>query len=186
MDKIALVRLESERLVLRRWRPADVQPLAAILLHPDVLPWVGPPDADRDDVARAVDRYDRHWEVHGFGRLAVVDRATGELIGRVGVMREPHWEATACKDEIGWAVDPRRWGEGIATEAAAATLRDVFERAGLEQVVSFASLANTASLRVMAKLGFASGGTAEWKGAPVEWRSLSADRFVRGVSGLDA
>jgi RimJ/RimL family protein N-acetyltransferase len=101
-------------------------------------------------------------------------------------MREPHWQATPCKDEIGWAVDPRRWGEGIATEAAAAALRDVFERAGLEHVVSFASPANAGSLRVMAKLGFAPGGMAEWKGAAVEWRSLSAELFVQGVSGLGA
>jgi RimJ/RimL family protein N-acetyltransferase len=186
VEKIDPVRLETERLVLRRWRPDDVAPLAAILLHPDVLAWVGPPDADRGDVARAIDRYNRHWEVHGFARLAVVDRRTGELVGRTGVMREPDWEATACKDEIGWAIDPRRWGEGIATEAAAAALGDVFERAGLEHVVSFASPANAGSLRVMAKLGFASGGTAEWKGVQVEWRSLSADRFVRGVSAQGA
>jgi len=177
------VRLETERLVLRRWLPDDVEPLAAILLHPDVLTWVGPPRADRDDVARALARYDRHWEAHGFGRLAIVDRRTGELVGRTGVMREPDWEATACKDEIGWAIAPCRWGEGIATEAATAALRDVFERAGLECVVSFASPANTGSLGVMEKLGFAPGGTTEWKGTPHVWRSLSADRFALSAQG---
>jgi RimJ/RimL family protein N-acetyltransferase len=179
------MRLETERLVLRRWHPEDIEPLASILLHPHVLPWVGPADADRDDVALAIERYDRHWEAHGFGRLAVVDRATGELLGRTGVMREPDWEATACKDEIGWAIAPARWGEGIATEAATAALRDAYERAGLERVVSFASPANTASLRVMARLGFLPGGTAEWKAESVEWHSLSADRFVPGVSARD-
>jgi RimJ/RimL family protein N-acetyltransferase len=98
------MRIETERLVLRRWRPEDIESLAAILLHPAVLAWLGPPDASRDDVADALARYDRHWEAHGFGRLAVVDRGTGELVGRTGVMREPDWEATACKDEIGWAI----------------------------------------------------------------------------------
>ena len=68
------MRLETERLVLRRWLPDDVDPLAAILLHPDVVAWIGPAGANRDDVARAIERYDRHWEAHGFGRLAVVDR----------------------------------------------------------------------------------------------------------------
>lgn len=179
------MRLETKRLVLRRWRSEDLEPLAAILLHPDVLVWLGPPDADRDEVACAIERYDRHWVAHGFGRLAVVDRATGELVGRTGVMRQPDWQATACKDEIGWAITPSRWGEGLATEAAAAALADVFERVGLEQVVSFASPANPGSFRVMAKLGFVPGGTAEWKGQPVEWRSLSADRFGQGVSARD-
>jgi len=176
------VRLETERLVLRRWLPDDVDPLAAILLHPDVVAWIGPAGANRDDVARAIERYDRHWEAHGFGRLAVVDRTTDELVGRTGVMRQPDWDATACKDEIGWAIAPAQWGKGIATEAATAALSDVFERAGLERVVSFALPANTASLRVMARLGFVPEGTAEWKGKPVEWHSLSAGQLVRGVS----
>jgi RimJ/RimL family protein N-acetyltransferase len=180
------VRLGTERLVLRRWFPDDVDQLAAILLHPDVVPWIGPAGANRDDVARAIEWYDRHWEAHGFGRLALVERTTGELIGRVGVMRQPDWAATLCKDEIGWVVAPSRWGEGLATEAAAAALCDVFDRAGLEQVVSFALPSNIASLRVMEKLGFLPGGTAEWKGMPHVWRSLSADLFVRDVSARGA
>jgi RimJ/RimL family protein N-acetyltransferase len=176
------VEVVTERLLLRRFRPEDVEPLAAILLRPEVLAWLGPPGVDRDDVARAIERYDGHWKAHGYGRVAVVERATGNLVGRTGVMSQHAWTATACRDEIGWAIDAGRWGEGLATEAAAAALRDVFERVGLEQVLSFAVPANAGSLRVMAKLGFASGGTAEWKGVTVEWRSLSADRFVRGVS----
>jgi len=180
------VRLETERLVLRRWRADDIEPLAAILLHPDVLAWIGRAGGNRDDVARAIERYDRHWEAHGFGRLAVVDRTTGELVGRAGVMRQPDWKATPCKDEIGWAIAPSRWGDGIATEAASAALRDVFDRAGLERVVSFALPANAASLRVMAKLGFMPGGTADWKGTSHVWRSLPADRFVREVSDRGA
>jgi RimJ/RimL family protein N-acetyltransferase len=179
------MRIETERLVLRRWRPEDIESLAAILLHPAVLAWLGPPDASRDDVAEALARYDRHWEAHGFGRLAVVDRGTGELVGRTGVMREPDWEATACKDEIGWAIAPARWGEGLATEAATAALRDVFERAGLQRVVCFALPANTASLRVMQKLGLVRGGSAPWKGKPHVWYSISAGDFAHGVSARD-
>jgi len=179
------VRLETERLVLRRWLPDDVDPLAAILLHPDVVAWIGPAGANRNDVARAIERYDRHWEAHGFGRLAVVDRTTDELVGRTGVMREPGWEATACKDEIGWAIAPAQWGKGIATEAATAALSDVFERAGLARVVSFALPANTASLRVMQKLGLVRGGSAPWKGKPHVWYSISAGDFAHGVSARD-
>ena len=180
------MRLDTERLVLRRFRTDDLEPLAAILLDPEVLTWVGPPDAGCEEVARAIDRYHRHWEVHGFGRLAVVDRGTGELVGRTGVMREPDWEATACKDEIGWAIDPRRWGEGIATEAAAAALRDAFERVRLEEVVSFALPENTASIRVMEKLGFVRGGSAPWKGKPHDWSSITARGFAPRVSAPDA
>jgi RimJ/RimL family protein N-acetyltransferase len=172
--------------VLRRFSPDDVEPLAAILLHPDVAGWLGPPGADADDVAHAIGRYERHWGTYGFGRLAVVDRATGALVGRVGVMRQPAWTATDCKDEIGWAIDRRRWGEGLATEAAAAALHDVFDRVGLEQVVSFALPANTASIRVMEKLGLARRGEAGWKGQRHVWYSIAAQDFSRRVSARGA
>ena len=172
----------TERLLLRRFGPGDVEPLAAILLDAEVARWLGPADAGRDDVARAIDRYERHWRRYGFGRLAVVDRATGALVGRVGVMREPAWTATECKDEIGWALDRARWGEGLATEAAAAALRDAFERVRLGRVISFALPANRASIRVMEKLGFVPGGGADWKGQPHAWYSIAADDLSRRVS----
>ncbi len=181
-----VVRLETERLILRRWRPEDLEPLGAILLHPSVLAWVGQPGDNHDDVAGAIDRYERHWETYGFGRLAVVDKVTGNLVGRAGVMRRPAWTATACKDEIGWAIEPSRWGEGIATEAASEALRDVFERVRLPSVIGFAQPENSGSLRVMAKLGFEPGGTAEWNGRPHVWSSIIADDFAQFLSGRDA
>jgi len=168
--------IETPRLVLRRFTADDLEPLAAILLHPEVSRWLGPHAATRDDVARAIDRYDVHWETLGFGRFAVVDRTSGVLVGRAGVMREAAWMATECRDEIGWAIDPGRWHEGLATEASAAALGDVFGRVGLVQVVSFTSLANAASIRVMAKLGLALGGTTSWAGTEHVWYAVSARR----------
>jgi [ribosomal protein S5]-alanine N-acetyltransferase len=55
--------------------------------------------------------------------------------------------------EVGWSVAPERWGEGIATETARASLAWGFERAPLDEIVSFAMVENAASLRVMEKLG---------------------------------
>ena len=93
-------------------------------------------------------------------------------------MHEPAWTASACKDEIGWAIDPERWGEGLATEAAAAALRDAFDRVGLEQVVSYTLPANTPSIRVMEKLGFEEGGVADWAGLTHVWYSITGDRLL--------
>ena len=171
------VRIETARLLLRPFTADDLEPLAAILLHPDVVRWLGPPDATVGDVQRALERYDRHWGERGYGRLAVCDRASGVLVGRTGVMHEATWGATACKDEIGWAIDRDRWGEGLATEAAAAALEDAFGRVGLEQVVSYTLPENAASIRVMEKLRLRRGGTTEWAGSENVWYSITADRF---------
>lgn len=77
--------------------------------------------------------------------------ASGELIGQVGLQpADVDGEAVV---EVGWSIAPERWGEGFATESAAASLEWGFDRIGLPEIVSFAMVENSASIRVMEKLG---------------------------------
>ena len=55
--------------------------------------------------------------------------------------------------EIGWWLARPHWGRGLATEAAKAALHDIFERVGLGRVISIARRSNTASTRIMEKIG---------------------------------
>jgi RimJ/RimL family protein N-acetyltransferase len=167
--------IETERLVLRRWRDGDAAALALLHEHPDVVALLG--RLSVEDAALSIERYEHSWETLDFGRFAVEDRATERLVGRVGVMRQPDWAASDVKDEIGWVVDRARWGEGIATEAARATLADVFERVRLPGVVSFALPANIASWRVMEKCGLRWQGTASWKGNQHVWYAIGRDEW---------
>jgi RimJ/RimL family protein N-acetyltransferase len=73
----------------------------------------------------------------------------GDLIGFCGLQPLPETEEI----EIGWWLARAWWGRGLATEAARAALRDGFERVGLERIVAIAQPANTASIRIMQKLG---------------------------------
>jgi RimJ/RimL family protein N-acetyltransferase len=159
--------ITTERLVLRRWREDDVEPLATILCHPDVARWLG--TSSPSDVALTVERYEHSWDTLGFGRFAVTDRATGRLIGRAGIMRQDAWTATEDKVEVGWAIDRASWGQGLATEAALAVVDDGFTRVGLRRLLSWTLPENVASRRVMEKCGFAHMGTASWAGRPHVW-----------------
>jgi RimJ/RimL family protein N-acetyltransferase len=96
------------------------------------------------------DRWQRHWDEHGFGLLAVEWKETGELIGRSGPQYHRVW---ADDPEVGWALDPGWWGRGIATEAGAAAVAWAFGELGHPRVVSITTKENTASRNVMAKLG---------------------------------
>jgi RimJ/RimL family protein N-acetyltransferase len=166
------VRIETPRLVLRRWVESDVDALAEIYADPSIVHWLG--RLTRDDAAMTVERYEHHWEVLGFGRFAVEDRASERLVGRVGVMRQPDWTATPEQDEVGWVVAADRWGDGLASEAAVAALSDVFGRVGLERVVSFTLAENVASRRVMEKCGLGYRGIASWKGREHVWYDVRA------------
>ena len=166
------MRIETDRLILRRWHGDDAEALHAILNHPEVASWLGPQAPA--DIEGILERYENSWDTLGYGRFAVVDATTGQLVGRVGLMWQEAWTATPDKVEVGWAIAPARWGEGLATEAARAAIADGFTRAGLSRVVSFTLPSNVASLKVMEHCGLTFGGHAEWAGFDHVWTSLDA------------
>jgi RimJ/RimL family protein N-acetyltransferase len=166
------MRIETERLVLRRFRPEDVEPLAAMGTDPGVAPWLG--WRTRDDALATIERYERNWERFGFGRFAIEDRATGAFVGRVGVMHQKRWTATPEKEEIGWAIVGARQGEGLATEAALAAIADAFDRVGLRRLTSWTAPENVASRRVMEKCGLVYQGVTRWQGADHVWYAIDA------------
>ena len=81
--------------------------------------------------------------------LAVELHDTGELIGNVNVVVDPHNR----QGEIGFIFHPAHQGHGYATEAARALLDDAFERHGLHRVYGRLEPRNAASARVLEKLG---------------------------------
>ena len=142
--------IETKRLTLRRFRDADRDAVARWNADPDFTRYLAGVQTrlQSDD---AFDRWERHWEEHGFGLLAVEWRETGELIGRTGPQYHRYWPDDP---EVGWALDPAWWGRGIATEAGAASVAWGFGGLGFERLVSITTEPNTASRTVMAKLGF--------------------------------
>jgi [ribosomal protein S5]-alanine N-acetyltransferase len=147
--------LESERLVYERLRPGHAEDHARLLRDPQVAatlwPWSGgPTEADAVESLRAKVE---HWQTHGFGYWLLRDRATGELVGRAGLQHTLLDGEDAV--EAGWAIVPHRWGQGLATEAAAMSVRIGFYHLALTEIVAFALPENLASRRVMEKSGFA-------------------------------
>jgi ribosomal-protein-alanine N-acetyltransferase len=91
-----------------------------------------------------------HWQRHGFGYWIWLDRASGDHVARGGLSRaQVEGEEVV---EIGWAVMPDRWAEGIASELGAASIAAAGEL-GIPEVVAFTLPANVGSRRVMEKLG---------------------------------
>jgi RimJ/RimL family protein N-acetyltransferase len=142
--------IETERLTLRRFTPADRGTVARWNADADFARHLhgGLTRAQSDE---AFDRWERHWRDHGFGLLAIQWTSTGEVVGRVGPSFHRVWPGDP---EIGWALDPPWWGQGIATEAGAAVVAWAFGELDYSRVVSITTEANGASRNVMRKLGF--------------------------------
>jgi RimJ/RimL family protein N-acetyltransferase len=144
--------LETDRLLLRDWRDFDLAPFAALNADPQVMEHF-PSLLTRDESDRYVERIRDHFARHGFGLWAVEVPGTAPFVGYVG-LAVPRFEAsfTPCV-EIGWRLAREHWGRGYAPEAARAALHFGFERAGLDEIVSFTVPANLKSRRVMEKIG---------------------------------
>ena len=147
-------RVETERLVLRRWEERDETALAAVWEDPEVWRALRG-DADRDPSwgAERFRRHMAHWRNHGFGLWLAEERASGEAAGWIGASHPGFVPELADEVEIGWTLDPCYWGRGLATEAAAAAVEAAFAHLGPERLVSLITPVNPRSIAVAARLG---------------------------------
>ncbi len=147
-----MIRLETERLILRGWEERDVAPFAAMNADPRVMEFF--PSVLTVEETRAVyDRLSAGAVAHGFHFQPIEEKASGEFAGFVGIAPVPTNLPFAPAVEIGWRLPVAFWGKGYATEAATAWLDYAFNTLGLDEVVSFAVEANHPSRAVMSRIG---------------------------------
>jgi RimJ/RimL family protein N-acetyltransferase len=145
-----VVRLETERLVLRQFRDDDLDAYMRMVNHPDVMKAMGDTEPrTREQCWRTMALYLGHWAMRGFGPFAVEEKASGAFVGRIGPWRPEGWPGL----ELIWEVDHGHWGRGYATEAARAARDFTFATLGSPELISLVAPANVASRRVAEKLG---------------------------------
>lgn len=147
-----MIVVETERLILRHWRPSDRPIFARMNADTRVMEYF-PAPLTSEESNQMADRIEAHFQQHGFSMCAAELRETREFIGFIGLAR-PRFDApfTPCV-EIGWRLAAECWGRGLATEGAGAMVRYAFENLALPQIVALTVPANIRSQRVMAKLG---------------------------------
>jgi [ribosomal protein S5]-alanine N-acetyltransferase len=147
-------RLATERLICERLQPQDADDILAMMLDPRVgrTLWTSPHPPSEDDVLAKLRSDIAHWERHGFGIWLLRDRAGGETVGRGGLAVS---HVTGIEEvEVEWAIVSERWGQGLATELALASVRVALARLALTQLIAITLPHNAASRRVMEKAGF--------------------------------
>jgi len=145
------MRVVTERLILRPWELRDIDPFAALNAHPEVMRYF-PATFTREETAAFVERV-AALEDQGLGFQPVEERATGDLVGIVGMAPVKPEFPSAPATEIGWRLARHHWSKGYASEAARAWLAHGFGALGLEEIVAFTFTGNAPSRRVMERLG---------------------------------
>jgi RimJ/RimL family protein N-acetyltransferase len=180
------IEFDTARLRLRRWREADRAPFAALNTDPAVMAFF-PAPIGRAASDASIDAWMAQFAERGWSNWAVERLDSGEFIGFTGLSVPRRTFAFSPCVEIGWRLARAHWGFGFASEAASAALRVGFERLGLDEVVSFTTLANRRSRAVMERIAMHDAGHKfEHPGVPeghplrthclyritrVEWRS---------------
>jgi RimJ/RimL family protein N-acetyltransferase len=171
----AIERVQTVRLVCERLRPEHLPELFRLAGDPRVAAWKrsdGRPPSKRD-VADSLAAKLAHWQRHGFGQWLLRDRLTRVTVGQGGLQ---HTRVGGQDEvEVGYAIVPERWGQGLATEMAQAAVTVAFGELGLTDVVAFTLTHNAASRRVMEKAGFAFERDIEHAGLPHVLYRLQTD-----------
>jgi RimJ/RimL family protein N-acetyltransferase len=142
--------LVTERLLLRGLQESDLDAYAAICADAEVRRYLGDGrPLERPAAWREIAIFLGHWDLRGFGQWAVVERASGEFVGRAGLWQPEGWPGL----EVGWVLGRPYWGHGFATEAAGASLELAFGTLGARRVISLIRPDNRRSIRVAQRLG---------------------------------
>jgi len=143
--------LETERLILRPFAIDDFDAFAAMYADPRVAEFVtedGKP-LSRFSAWRAFATIVGHWTLRGFGLFAVVERATGTFVGRIGPWQPEGWPDF----EIGWTIRSECWGRGYATEAVKRCIENAFTELDRSHISSFIAPENMRSIHVAERVG---------------------------------
>jgi RimJ/RimL family protein N-acetyltransferase len=142
--------LETDRLVLRAFTNADLEPYCSMCSDPEVMRFVGDGRTlSRTDAWRHIALFLGTWQLRGYGMWAVEDKATGRFVGRVGYLHPEGWPGI----ELAWALARSYWGRGLASEAAQACLKHGFVSCGFEHVIHLIHPENRKSIAVAERLG---------------------------------
>ena len=144
---MVVIRIETERLILRPMEPGDIDDLLELHSQPAVIEFLGP--ATRGMARERLERCQHNWEQGGYDLLAVLERSTGRFLGRAGVKYWPEFGET----EAGWAFRREAWGHGYATEAARASVEWGFTALPVPYITAMIRPDNGRSLAVARRLG---------------------------------
>ncbi len=147
-----MIVIETERLKLRQFLPADAPFILTLLNEPSFLRYIG------DKKVRNLDDAEQYilsgpitsYEENGFGLYLVKLKESGIPIGTCGLIKRPELPDV----DIGFAFLPDFWNQGFASEAAAAVLKRGYEILQLKRIVAITSLDNDSSIKLLQRMGF--------------------------------
>src|SRR5919201_421358 len=144
--------LTTARVELRPWDESFEDALYRMASDERIVRFIGDGRPwSREFTSQRHQRHVRHWAEHGFGWRAIFEQGEFAGVAALSLLGDlvPGIEESAL--EIGWWIDARWWGQGLATESALDLRDEAFGRLGAERIVARYQPANLGSERIMIK-----------------------------------
>lgn len=157
---------QTRRLLARKPTSEDRASYHSHFTQPAIEAWLRPsplPPFNAQVLDELIEGDCAHWSDHGFGPWILIDKRSGEFVGRGGLA----WTAVegTAQVELPWSIEPHLHGRGLATEAATAAVEWARELR-FEEVITLVLPTNVASRRVAEKVGFTANGEVSHAGLP--------------------
>jgi len=142
------IRIETDRLILRPPRGEDFDGWAAYMADAEAVRFIGG-FQPRATAWRGFLTMVGAWAIQGFGMFSVIEKSSGQWIGRMGPWQPEGWPGT----EVGWGLVRSAWGKGYALEGAVASIDWAFEHLGWTEVIHCIDHDNRPSQALAIRLG---------------------------------
>ncbi len=152
--------LTTPRLRLEPLNESHLEELFVLNSDPEVMRYITGKPQTRDEALEMIELVKARWEKFGFSWWGFIELASGELIGAGCIQylgRDP-----ANPLEIGWRLRQDKWGQGFASEAAQRMAAFAFETQGADLLCAVCHQENSASAKVMQRLGMHYRGVEKW------------------------
>ena len=168
--------IETERLMLRKLTPADLDDLFRLYRDPVIREHFPEGVLDREETKAELDWIIKvYYGEYGYGLWATIYKATGAFIGRCGLLP---WVIDERQEvEVAYLLDQAYWGQGLASEAAQAIVAYGFDVLKLKRLICLPVPENAASMRVAEKMGMHIEREIVLDGTPAMLYSIEKDSY---------
>lgn len=170
--------IQTPRFFLRSFVEADAPALFEMDSDPAVHKYLGNrPMTKPEQAVAAILHIKKQYLENGMGRMAVIEKESGDFVGWSGLKLEKEIRDFEYYD-LGYRFKQKYWGRGIATETGIASLRFGFEQLELSEICGAAMLENWASNRVLTRCGLEYKGDFEFEGSKCHWYKISRSAWM--------
>lgn len=164
---------QTNRFTIRNIEKYDAEAMFDMDSNPKVHEFLGKkPISSLKEAEDMIQNIQWQHKQFGIGRWAIADKNTNEFIGWTGFKREEKLRPDRVYVDLGYRLREKYWGQGIATETALACLDYGFKRLNFQNIYACTDFDNTASNKVLKKIGMTYLEDFEFEGIRLHWYGI--------------